>query len=168
MVLELRMKCGRGGSRAPHERHSGTTIAVVDRGYGPDEVGVLLEGTQVMADVQSMGLGLSHVVFLERAAREQDSTQSRFGQAAFLVLRLIDLLGAEQSSDTRDELFGYQAAATGRYCHEQLESGGPADRLLELVSAASYAHRRHDPGLIAPAMLGVARWLIDSGHFEEA
>lgn len=121
-----------------------------------------------MADVQSMGLGLSHVVFLERAAREQDSTQSRFGQAAFLVLRLIDLLGAEQAMDTRDELFGYQAAATGRYCHEQLEAGAPADRLLELVSAASYAHRRHDPGLIAAAMLGLARWLIDSGHFDEA
>jgi tetratricopeptide (TPR) repeat protein len=121
-----------------------------------------------MADVQSMGLGLSHVVFLERAARAQDSTQSRFGQGAFLVLRLIDLLGAEQASDTRDELFGYQAAATGRYCQEQLDSGAPADRLLELVGAASYAHRRHDPALIAPAMLGLARWLIDSGHFEEA
>ncbi|HET9706670.1 MAG TPA: hypothetical protein VFP39_00050 [Gemmatimonadales bacterium] len=121
-----------------------------------------------MADVQSMGLGLSHVVFLERAAREQDSTLSRFGQAAFLVLRLVDLLGAEQASDTRDELFGYQAAATGRYCHEQLEPGASADRLLEIVGAASYAHRRHDPGLIAPAMLGLARWLIDAGHFEEA
>jgi tetratricopeptide (TPR) repeat protein len=121
-----------------------------------------------MADVQSMGLGFSHIVFLERAAREQDATQSRFGQAAFLVLRLIDLLGAEQTTNTHDDLFGYQAAATGRYCQEQLESGASADRLLELVGAASYAHRRHDPGLIAPAMLGLARWLIDSGHFDEA
>jgi tetratricopeptide (TPR) repeat protein len=121
-----------------------------------------------MADVQPMGLGLSHVVFLERAAREQDTTQSRFGQAAFLVLRLIDLLAAEQVAHSRDELFGYQAAATGRYCQEQLESGAPADRLLELVGAASYAHRRHDAGLIAPAMLGLSRWLIDSGHSEEA
>jgi tetratricopeptide (TPR) repeat protein len=121
-----------------------------------------------MADVQPMGLGLSHVVFLERAAREQDTTQSRFGQAAFLVLRLIDLLAAEQVSHSRDELFGYQAAATGRYCQEQLESGAPADRLLELVGAASYAHRRHDAGLIAPAMLGLSRWLIDSGHSDEA
>ena len=121
-----------------------------------------------MADVQPMGLGLSHVVFLERAAREQDPTQSRFGQAAFLVLRLIDLLGAQQAAPAQDELFGYQAAATGRYCHEQLDSGALGDRLLELVSAASYAHRRRDPGLIAPAMLGLARWLIDSGHFEEA
>jgi tetratricopeptide (TPR) repeat protein len=121
-----------------------------------------------MVDVQPMGPGLLHVVFLERAAREHDSAQSRFGQAAFLVLRLIDLLGANETAPNGEELFGYQAAATGRYCHEQLESGAPADRLIELVGAASYAHRRHDPGLIAPAMLALSRWLIDSGHFEEA
>ena len=121
-----------------------------------------------MADVQSMGLGLSHVVFLERAAREQDSTQSRFGQAAFLVLRLIDLLGAEQAPRTQDDLFGYQAAATGRYCHEQLERGPEADRLLELVSAASYAHRRKNLGLIAPAMFDLTRDLIAASHFDEA
>jgi tetratricopeptide (TPR) repeat protein len=121
-----------------------------------------------MVDVQPMGPGLLHVVFLERAAREHDSAQSRFGQAAFLVLRLVDLLGAGQTAPNGDELFGYQAAATGRYCHEQLESGAPADRLIELVGAASYAHRRHDPGLIAPAMLALSRWLIDSGHVEEA
>jgi tetratricopeptide (TPR) repeat protein len=121
-----------------------------------------------MADVQSMGLGLSHVVFLERAAREQDSTQSRFGQAAFLVLRLIDLLGAEQASRTQDDLFGYQAAATGRYCHEQLERGPQADRLLELVSHASYAHRRSNPGFVAPPMLDLTRDLIVAGHPDEA
>ncbi len=121
-----------------------------------------------MVDVQPMALGLSHVVFLERAAREHDSAQSRFGQAAFLVLRLIDLLGANETAPNGDQLFGYQAAATGRYCNEQLESGAPADRLIELVGAASYAHRRRDAGLIAPAMLALSRWLIDSGHAEEA
>jgi tetratricopeptide (TPR) repeat protein len=122
-----------------------------------------------MVDVQPIAPGLLHVVFLERAAREHDSAQSRFGQAAFLVLRLVDLLAAGQTTPHGDDLFGYQAAATGRYCQEQLESGAPADCLHELVSAASYAHRRHDAGLIAPAMLGLARWLIDSGqHFEEA
>lgn len=162
------MRCGSGGLRAPHERLDGTSIAAIDPGYRPNEVVVLLEGTQVMTDVQSMGLGLSHVVFLERAAREQDSTQSRFGQAAFLVLRLIDLLGAEQASPTRDDLFGYQAAATGRYCHEQLEHGPQADRLLELVSAAAYAHRRGNPGLIALVMFDLTRDLIAASHFEEA
>ncbi|HTH64968.1 MAG TPA: hypothetical protein VL563_09780 [Gemmatimonadales bacterium] len=121
-----------------------------------------------MADVQSMGLGLSHVVFLERAAREHDSAQSRFGQAAFLVLRLIDLLGAREKAPNGDELFGYQAAATGRYCHEQLDPGPQADRLLDLVSAASYAHRRKNPGHIAPVMFDLTRDLIAASHFEEA
>lgn len=121
-----------------------------------------------MADAQPVKFGLPHVVFLERAAREQDASESRFGQAAFLVLRLVDLLGAESPSPSQDDMFGYQAAATGRYCHEQLEPGASADRLLELVSGTSYAHRRNDPGFIAPAMLGLARWLIDSGHSEEA
>ena len=121
-----------------------------------------------MVDVQPMAPGLSHVVFLERAARELDSAQSRFGQAAFLVLRLIDLLGAQQTAPSGDELFGYQASATGRYCHEQLDPGPQTDRLLDLVSTASYAHHRKNPGLIAPAMIALSRWLIDSGQFEEA
>lgn len=121
-----------------------------------------------MVDVQPMAPGLSHVVFLERAAREHDSAQSRFGQAAFLVLRLIDLLGAHQTAPNGDELFGYQAAATGRYCHEQLEPGPQTDRLLDLVSAASYAHRRNNPGLIAPVMFDLTRDLIVASHFEEA
>jgi len=121
-----------------------------------------------MVDVQSMAPGLSHVVFLERAARELDSAQSRFGQAAFLVLRLVDLLGASQTATHGDDLFGYQAAATGRYCHEQLEPGPQTDRLLDLVSSASYAHRSQNPGLIAPVMFDLTRDLISASHFEEA
>lgn len=121
-----------------------------------------------MVEVQSLASGLPHVVFLERAAREYDSAQSRFGQAAFLVLRLIDLLGGHQTTPNGDELFGYQAAATGRYCHEQLEPGPQADRLLDLVSAASYAHRRKNSGLIAPVMFDLARDLITASHFDEA
>ena len=121
-----------------------------------------------MVEVQSMASGLPHVVFLERAAREHDSAQSRFGQAAFLVLRLIDLLGARQTTPNGDDLFGYQAAATGRYCHEQLDPGPQTDRLLDLVSAASYAHRRKNPGLIAPVMFDLTRDLIAAGHFDEA
>lgn len=121
-----------------------------------------------MADVQSMGLGFSHVVFLERAAREQDSTQSKFGQAAFLVLRLIDLLGAEQTPNTHDDLFVYQAAATGRYCEENLEPGSQTELLLDVVRAASYAHRRQQPAHIATSLLALARWLQESSRPAEA
>lgn len=168
MVRGPSTKCGSGGLRAPHEGLDGTSIAAIDPGYGPDEVAVLLEGMLVMADVQSMGLGLSHVVFLERAAREQDTTQSRFGQAAFLVLRLIDLLAAEQATNTHDDLFGYQAAATGRYCEESLDSGPQAEQLLEIVRAASYAHRSHRPGQIATSLLALGRSLQESGRSAEA
>ena len=120
-----------------------------------------------MADVQSMAPGLPHIVFLERAAREQDAAQSRFGQAAFLVLRLVDVLGARPET-AREDLFGYQSAATGRYCEENLEPSPQTEQLLDLVRSASYAHRRKSPNLIAPAMFALARDLIVAGHFEEA
>jgi tetratricopeptide (TPR) repeat protein len=121
-----------------------------------------------MSDVQSMAPGLSHVVFLERAAREHDSAQSRFGQAAFLVLRLVDQLGVRQTAPNGGDLFGYQAAATGRYCEENLEPGAQAEQLLEVVRAASYAHRRHQPGHIATSLLALARSLQDAARPAEA
>jgi tetratricopeptide (TPR) repeat protein len=108
------------------------------------------------------------VVFLERAAREFDSSPGRFGQAAFLVLRLVDLLASANEPGPNDDLFGYQAAATGRYCNEQLEPGTAAECLQELVRNASYAHRRRDPALIAPAMLSLAAHLEDATHYLEA
>lgn len=121
-----------------------------------------------MAVVQSMAQGLPHIVFLERAAREQDSAQSRFGQAAFLVLRLIDVLGPKQVAPAEDDLFGYQAAATGRYCEENLEPGPQAEQLLEIIRAASYAHRRHQPGHIATSLLTLARSLHEATRSAEA
>lgn len=121
-----------------------------------------------MADVQSLGPGLSHVVFLERAAREVDSSQSKFGQAAFLVLRLVDLLAAGQPEPSQGDLFGYQAAATGRYCEENLEPGPQTEQLLEIIRAASYAHRRHQPGHIAPSLLALSRSLHEETRSAEA
>lgn len=120
-----------------------------------------------MTDVQPMGLGLPHVVFLERAAREQDSTQSKFGQAAFLVLRLVDQLGAKPA-ESRNDMFGYQAAATGRYCDENLHPGLETDLLLDVVRAASYAYRCQQPGHIATSVLALARTLQESGRPAEA
>src|SRR2546428_546581 len=92
-----------------------------------------------MVDVQSPAPGLAHVVFLERAARDLDSSGSKYGQAAFLVLRLVNLLASEPRPGASDDLFGYQTAATGRYCEEQLEPGIDADHLLDVVRSASYA-----------------------------
>jgi tetratricopeptide (TPR) repeat protein len=121
-----------------------------------------------MSEANPTPIGLPHVVFLERAAREFDSSPGKFEQAAFLVLRLVDLLASDEASSPNDDLFGYQAAATGRYCNEQLEPGASAERLQDLVRDASYAHRRRDPGLIAPAMLSLATYLEDIAHHAEA
>jgi tetratricopeptide (TPR) repeat protein len=121
-----------------------------------------------MSEVNPTPIGLPHVVFLERAAREFDSSPGKFGQAAFLVLRLVDLLATSHEPGPHDDLFGYQAAATGRYCNEQLEPGKAAECLQHLVRTASYAHRRREPGLIAPAMLSLAIHLENSAHYPEA
>ena len=121
-----------------------------------------------MLEANPKPIGLPHVVFLERAAREIDSSPGTFGQAAFLVLRLVDLLTVADEPGSNDDLFGYQASATGRYCSEQLEPGAAAEYLQELVRNASYAHRRRAPGLIAPAMLSLAIHLEDSAHYLES
>jgi tetratricopeptide (TPR) repeat protein len=121
-----------------------------------------------MSEANPTPIGLPHVVFLERAAREFDSSPGKFGQAAFLVLRLVDLLATSHEPGPQDDLFGYQAAATGRYCNEQLEPGKAAECLQQLVRTASYAHRRREPGLIAPAMLSLAAHLENSAHYLEA
>ena len=121
-----------------------------------------------MFDATTRPGGLQHVVFLERAVNEPDATPAGFGKAAFLVLRLVDLVGAPHNPTGRDDLFGYQAAATGRFCTEHLEQGPSADLLLDLVRAATYARRRQDPGLVAPAMIALADGLREAVCYEEA
>lgn len=112
--------------------------------------------------------GLQHVVFLERAVRDPDATPSGFGKAAFLVLRLVDLVGTVHPPAARDELFGYQAAATGRFCGDHVEHGPSVALLLDLVRSATYAHRRQNPGLVAPAMIALSDGLEALACYEEA
>jgi tetratricopeptide (TPR) repeat protein len=120
-----------------------------------------------MFDTTVRPAGLLHVVFLERAVQSPESTPMGFGKAAFLVLRLVDLVGNVRRQ-TGTELFGYQAAATSRFCTEHLEPGPSTDLLVELISAATYAHRRQDPGLLAPAMIALADGLEGLACYEEA
>ena len=112
--------------------------------------------------------GLQHVVFLERAVQDPDAMPEGFGKAAFLVLRLVDLIGAAGRPATRNEMFGYQAAATGRYCTDNLDPGPTTELLLELVRSATYAHRRQDPALVAPAMIALAAGLDGMACYEES
>ncbi len=121
-----------------------------------------------MVEVTARPVGLQHVVFLERAVQDASAMPAGFGKASFLVLRLVDLVSATERPAARSELFGYQAAATSRYCCEQLEPDPSTDLLLDLVRVATYAHRREDPGLLAPAMIALARGLEDMACYEEA
>ena len=121
-----------------------------------------------MGEVTAQPGGLQHVVFLERAVHDASRMPGGFGKAAFLVLRLVDLVSVGYRPSARNELFGYQAAATGRYCSEHLEPDPSSDLLLDLVRVATYAHRREDPGLLAPAMIALARGLEDMACYEEA
>jgi len=121
-----------------------------------------------MSDSSPKPGGLLHSVFLERAAELDSPPQSRLGQAAFLVLRLVDLLAGERDTGPQEQLFRYQAAATERYCREEVEPAVETDHLLALVRGAGDAFRRRRAGLLAPAMLGYATFLEDAARYEEA
>ena len=111
---------------------------------------------------------LFHAVFLERAGALDSPSGDRLGGAAFVVLRLVDLLATDRGAPSRDQLFRYQAAATARYCREEIEPGTETDHLVELVRSTIAAHQRRDVGLAAPAMLAYAVYLEDSARYEEA
>jgi len=121
-----------------------------------------------MSDASPTLGGLLHMVFLERAGAPDSTPGDRLGAAAFIVLRLVDLLATDRGAPSRDQLFKYQAAATARYCREEVEPGVETDHLVELVRSAIAAHQRRDVGLAAPAMLAYAVFLEDAARYEEA
>lgn len=121
-----------------------------------------------MPDARPTLGGLFHTVFLERAGALASSSGDNLGAAAFIVLRLVDLLATDRGVPSRDQLFKYQAAATTRYCREEVEPGVETDHLVELVRSASAAHQRRDVGLAAPALLAYAVYLEETARYEEA
>jgi tetratricopeptide (TPR) repeat protein len=126
-------------------------------------------GASGMPDPDPTTVGLFHAVFLERAAGDLDaSPEGRLGQAAFLVLRLIDLLATDRPGTSQDDLFRYQAAATARYCREEVAPCNEVEHLLRLVQSATEAQRRRHPGWLASTMLRYAEVLEDSAKYDEA
>jgi len=121
-----------------------------------------------MSDASPTQGGLLHMVFLERAGAPDATPGDRLGAAAFIVLRLVDLLAKDRGAPSRDQLFRYQSAATARYCREEVEPGVETEHLVELVRSASAAHQRRDVGLAAPAMLAYAVYLEEAARYEEA
>src|SRR2546430_196615 len=112
---------------------------------------------------------LPHAVFLRRlaGATRGTSLDARLGRAAFVALRLIDLLAPDQPALPRDA-FHYQHAATERACR-----GLPADRpetshLIGVVQSSADAYQTGDVGLLFPALFAYAHYLEDEMCMEEA
>ena len=112
---------------------------------------------------------LPHAVFLRRlaGATRDTSLDARLGRAAFVALRLIDLLAPDQPALPRDA-FHYQHAATERACR-----GLPADRpetshLIGVVQSTADAYHTRDVGLLFPALFAYAHYLENEMCLEEA
>ena len=112
---------------------------------------------------------LPHAVFLRRlaGATRGTSLDARLGRAAFVALRLVDLLAPDEHTPSPDA-FHYQHTATERACR-----GIPADRpetshLIGVVQSAADAYHTHDVGLLFPALFAYAHYLEDEMRLEEA
>jgi tetratricopeptide (TPR) repeat protein len=108
-------------------------------------------------------------VFLERmaGAPSASSSEARLGRAAFVALRLVDLLGHDREALHADA-FHYQHVATERACRDL-----PADRtetthLAGLVQSAADAFQADDNSLAVPALLAYAHFLEDEMRLEQA
>ena len=92
---------------------------------------------------------------------------ARLGQAAFLVLRLVDLLLPSQSGSAPD-VFLYQASATERYARELDVDSVEKAHLLAVVKGARDAFAAQHPELLVPALFAYAHYLEDCGLYSEA
>lgn len=92
---------------------------------------------------------------------------ARLGQAAFLVLRLVDLLLPSQSTSAPD-VFLYQASATERYTRELDVDSPEKAHLLAVVKSARDAFTSQQARLIAPALFAYGHFLEDAGLYPEA
>src|SRR5437667_6019626 len=122
-----------------------------------------------MTDSVAQHAGLPHAVFLHRLAGESPSSalEPRLGRAAFVALRLVDLLGAEYTT-LHPDAFHYQYVATARCCRDL--PPGPTERshLVGLVHGTHDAFEQHRVGLVLPALFAYAHYLEDEMRLEEA
>src|SRR5207249_1100666 len=113
-----------------------------------------------MPDLASQHASLPHAVFLQRMA---DGS----GQAAFIVLRLVDLLGPEHAT-LHPDAFHYQHAATARCCRDLPPGATETSHLLGLVRGTSDAFPERSTELVLPALFAYAHFLEDEMRLEEA
>src|SRR5882724_6978574 len=122
-----------------------------------------------MTDPASQHAGLPHAVFLHRMAggSPPSALEPRLGRAAFVALRLVDLLGAEHAT-LHPDAFHYQYVATVRCCRDLPPGSTETSHLLGLVRATRDAFQQRSAALVLPALFAYAHFLEDEMRLEEA
>src|SRR5712691_10977166 len=122
-----------------------------------------------MTDPASQHAGLPHAVFLHRmaGASSPSALEPRLGRAAFVALRLVDLLGAEHAT-LHPDAFHYQYVATVRCCRDLPPGSTEASHLLGLVRGTGEAFQQQSAGLVLPALFAYAHYLEDEMRLGEA
>jgi len=122
-----------------------------------------------MTDSVAQHAGLPHAVFLHRmaGASQPSALEPRFGRAAFLALRLVDLLGPEHAT-LHTDAFRYQAVGTERCCRDLPPGATETSHLLGLVRGTSDAFPERSTELVLPALFAYAHFLEDEMRLEEA
>src|SRR2546422_138205 len=115
-----------------------------------------------MTDSVAQHAGLPHAVFLHRLAGESPSSalEPRLGRAAFVALRLVDLLGPEYTT-LHPDAFHYQYVATARCCRDLPPGATESSHLVGLV------HGTHD-AFEQGSRIGRADTLRGRGNLLEA
>src|SRR6266568_6049231 len=122
-----------------------------------------------MTDSVVQHAGLPHAVFLHRLAGESPSStlEPRLGRAAFVALRLVDLLGPEYTT-LHPDAFHYQYVATARCCRDLPPGATETSHLVGLVHGTHDAFEQGSVGLVLPALFAYAHYLEDEMRLEEA
>src|SRR5437870_7845491 len=122
-----------------------------------------------MTDSVVQHAGLPHAVFLHRLAGESPSSalEPRLGRAAFVALRLVDLLGPEYPT-LHPDAFRYQHVATARCCRDLPPGATEGSHLVGLVQGTHDAFQQRSVGLVLPALFAYAHYLEDEMRLEEA
>src|SRR6058998_1752337 len=122
-----------------------------------------------MTDSVAQHAGLPHAVFLHRLAGESPSSalEPRLGRAAFVALRLVDLLDPEYST-LHPDAFHYQHVATARCCRDLPPGATETSHLVGLVQGTHDAFEQRSVGLVLPALFAYAHYLEDEMRLEEA
>src|SRR5881296_2182167 len=122
-----------------------------------------------MTDSVAQHAGLPHAVFLHRmaGAAEPSALEPRLGRAAFLALRLVDLLGPEYER-LHPDAFRYQSAATERCCRDLPPTSTETSHLLGLIRGTRDAFQQHDVTLVLPALFAYAHFLEEELRLDEA